>query len=256
MSNFVVRLISSVILIVFIFLAFNIGKFTILLFSGFTVSLLFLEVNKSTLNYNNKFYFLVSPIFGLISPFFLEKKVIFSLICLIIFLFNIFFSNKRFLRIFAHFYILISLYLFINIICNIPGIINLKQPLFLLSLVIASDVGGYLIGKSIGKYKIFPKISPNKTFEGTIGGVFLCIIILFLFYHGFAESLITEIISVVFISLCAQFGDLLVSFAKRILVIKDSSNFIPGHGGVFDRMDSIIGGIFGYSLIVYLGHGL
>ncbi len=65
-----------------------------------------------------------------------------------------------------------------------------------------------------------------------------------------------EIITVVFISLCAQFGDFLVSYAKRRWAIKDSSNFIPGHGGVFDRMDSIIGGIFGYSLIIYLGYGL
>ncbi len=134
--------------------------------------------------------------------------------------------------------------------------INLKQPLYLLSLIIASDVGGYLVGKSIGKHKIFPKTSPNKTFEGAIGGVVSCIIVWILFYQGFSENFIIEIISVVFISLCAQFGDLNVSFAKRRLAIKHSSNFIPGHGGVFDRMDSIIGGIFGYSLIVYLGYGL
>ena len=52
------------------------------------------------------------------------------------------------------------------------------------------------------------------------------------------------------------YGDFIISYAKRSLAIKDSSNFIPGHGGVFDRMDSIIGGIFGYSLIIYLGYGL
>ena len=64
------------------------------------------------------------------------------------------------------------------------------------------------------------------------------------------------LVIIVFISLCAQFGDFLISYAKRSLAIKDSSNFIPGHGGVFDRMDSVIGGIFGYSLIIYLGYGL
>ena len=84
----------------------------------------------------------------------------------------------------------------------------------------------------------------------------MCILVWSLFFRGFAESLIIEITTVVFISLCAQLGDFLVSFAKRSLAIKDSSNFIPGHGGVFDRMDSIIGGIIGYSLIVYLGYGL
>ena len=256
MSNFIIRLITSVVLITLIFFAFSISEFTILLFCGLTVFILFLEVNKSTLNSKNKIFYLGTPFFGILSPFFIEKIVIFSIICLIILLFNISFKVQRFLRIFSHFYILLSLYLFINIICNFSGTINLKQPLYLLSLVIASDVGGYLIGKSVGKYKISPKTSPNKTFEGAFGGILMCILVWSLFFRGFAESLIIEITTVVFISLCAQLGDFLVSFAKRSLAIKDSSNFIPGHGGVFDRMDSIIGGIIGYSLIVYLGYGL
>ena len=255
MSNFIIRLVSSVVLIALIFLAFNISKFTILLFCGLTVFLLFLEINKSTLNSRNKIFFLFSPLLGLISTFFIEQEIIFLIICLIILLFNIFFSARRLFRISAQLYILLSLYLFINIICNISGTINLKQPLYLLSIIIASDVGGYLLGKSIGQYKIFPKTSPNKTFEGALGGILLCILVWYIFFQGFTESLTIEIITVVFLSLCAQFGDFLVSFAKRSLAIKDSSNFIPGHGGVFDRMDSIIGGIFGYSLIIYLGYG-
>ena len=117
-------------------------------------------------------------------------------------------------------------------------------------------MGGYLIGKSLGQYKISPKTSPNKTFEGALGGTLTSLLVWLLFFQGFTESLMIEIITVVFISLCAQFGDFLISYAKRSLAIKDSSNFIPGHGGVFDRMDSIIGGIFGYSLIIYLGYGL
>ena len=256
MSNFIIRLISSVVLIALIFLAFSIGEFTILLFCGLTVFLLFLEVNKSTLDSKYTIFFLISPFLGLIATLFIEQKIIFIIICLIIILFNISFSVQRFLRISAQLYVLLSLYLFVNIICDISGTINLKQPLYLLSLIIASDVGGYLIGKSIGKYKIFPKISPNKTFEGALGSILACILVWVLFFQGFTESIIIEIVSVIFISLCAQFGDFLVSFAKRSLAIKDSSNFIPGHGGVFDRMDSIIGGIFGYSLIVYLGYGL
>ena len=258
MSNFIIRLITSVVLITLIFFAFSISEFTILLFCGLTVFLLFLEINKSTLISKNKVFILFSPFLGFITTFFIEQKVVFLFICLIILLFNISFSVQRFLRISAQFYILLSLYLFVNIICNISGIINLKQPLYLLSLIIASDVGGYFIGKSLGQHKIFPQTSPNKTFEGALGGILACILVWVLFFQGFTEreSLIIEIITVVFISLCAQFGDFLVSFAKRSLAIKDSSDFIPGHGGVFDRMDSIIGGIFGYSLIVYLGYGL
>ena len=82
------------------------------------------------------------------------------------------------------------------------------------------------------------------------------LIIWIIFFQGFASNFIIEIIYVVIISLCAQLGDLVVSFGKRRLAIKESSNFIPGHGGVFDRMDSIIGGILGYSLILYIDFGL
>ena len=103
------------------------------------------------------------------------------------------------------FYFLVILYanhmaftgiaIFLNIICNISGTINLKQPLYLLSLIIASDVGGYLIGKSVGQFKIFPKTSPNKTFEGALGGVLACLLVWGLFFYSFTESVIIEIIA-------------------------------------------------------------
>ena len=107
-----------------------------------------------------------------------------------------------------------------------------------------------------GNIKIAPNISSNKTIEGTFGSIFFTLIVWIIFFRGFASNFIIEIIYVVVISLCSQLGDLLVSFGKRRLAIKDSSYFIPGHGGVFDRMDSIIGGILGYSLILYIDFGL
>lgn len=256
MSNFTIRLISSFVLIFLIVFIFSFGKSLILPFCGLITFLLFLEINKSTLVFNNKNQILISPFLGLVTPFFLEKEVILLTICFIIFLLNIFNSQFRFLRIFSHIYVLSSLYLFLTLICNITETLNLIQPLFLISLVVASDVGGYIIGKSIGKHKIFSKISPNKSFEGVLGSIFACLLIWITFFVGFTDNIIIEIISVTFVCFCAQFGDLLVSLAKRRLRIKDSSNFIPGHGGVFDRMDSIIGGILGYSLIVFLGYGL
>ena len=157
---------------------------------------------------------------------------------------------------FVHSYVLISMYFFLELICEISETLNLDKPLFLLLMVIASDIGGYIIGKLFGNIKIFPNISPNKTIEGTVGSIFFTLIIWIIFFQGFASNFIIEIIYVVIISLCAQLGDLLVSFGKRRLAIKESSYFIPGHGGVFDRMDSIIGGILGYSLILYIDFGL
>ena len=107
-------------------------------------------------------------------------------------------------------------------------------------MVISSDIGGYIIGKLFGNIKIFPNISPNKTIEGTVGSIFFTLIIWIIFFKGFASNFIIEIIYVVIISLCAQLGDLLVSFGKRRLSIKDSSFFIPGHGGFLDRCDSLL----------------
>ena len=102
----------------------------------------------------------------------------------------------------------------------------------------------YLIGSVIGKTP-FSKISPKKTWEGTIGGAILCIIIITLLFH--ATSLFPNELSilnwVVIASLCALFGtvgDLFESKLKRMAGIKDSGNIMPGHGGFLDRFDSLL----------------
>ena len=256
MSNLIVRFISSIIILSLTFLAFNIGGHLVLIFCSLIIFLLFLEVNLVTLQFSKKFNIFIFPIFGSITPFFVKEGILFFVVSLIILFIDIIYENRKYLRMFVHSYVLISLYFFLEFIYEISDTLNLDKPLFLLSIVIASDVGGYIVGKLIGNIKIAPNISPNKTIEGTFGSILFTLIIWIIFFQGFASNFIIEIIYVVIISLCAQLGDLLVSFGKRRLAIKESSYFIPGHGGVFDRMDSIIGGILGYSLILYIDFGL
>ena len=111
-----------------------------------------------------------------------------------------------------------------------------------LPVVIAcfADIGGYLGGMAFGKHKMAPVLSPKKTIEGSIVGIIFgtasSIAFCALFFKGhFASSLIMGILG----SVIAECGDLIASTFKRKTGIKDYSNLIPGHGGVFDRMDSI-----------------
>ncbi len=119
------------------------------------------------------------------------------------------------------------------------------KQLFLLIvlLIIATDAGGYFVGKLIGGPKLFPSISPNKTWSGTIGGWVMAIIILTGFSFFWRDGLPTMylILYALAISVFSQLGDLSISSLKRKVGVKDSSNLLPGHGGFLDRFDGFIG---------------
>lgn len=109
-----------------------------------------------------------------------------------------------------------------------------------------SDTFAYFVGRKFGKHKLAPVISPKKTVEGAIGGI-ICtaifnMVLFFVFKYKFALSaeisLVTVIISSVFLSVISIFGDLTASTIKRHHSIKDFGNLLPGHGGVMDRFDS------------------
>lgn len=108
----------------------------------------------------------------------------------------------------------------------------------------AVDVSAYLIGSLIGRHKIFPDLSPNKTLEGTIAGIVLGTLSLvglsYLFITKCRPGILTLIIIGLFTALLATFGDLVESAIKRDAGVKDSGDFLPGHGGVLDRFDSTI----------------
>ena len=130
-----------------------------------------------------------------------------------------------------------------------------KQSVFLiiLSICIFTDIGGYIFGK-IFKGKKLTSISPNKTYAGMIGS-FLCsfiILILFVKYFNFSFYLI---FFTFIISLVSQSGDLFISYLKRKADIKDTGNFLPGHGGLLDRMDGMIFAIpIGIKIFAFLDY--
>ena len=114
--------------------------------------------------------------------------------------------------------------------------------IYIFLITITTDTFAMAIGRRIGKHKMAPLISPNKTFEGSIGAVIMGTLIPAVFYievigsnHMLLVVGVTCILSIV-----AQFGDLAFSSIKRYYDKKDFSNLIPGHGGILDRLDSVI----------------
>ena len=117
-------------------------------------------------------------------------------------------------------------------------------------LIVASDIGSYFVGKSFGKHALSP-ISPSKTIEGLIGGISCSIIVatFFAFLLDWKNPFIIGILYGILVSLMALVGDLIESMMKRDAKLKDSGTFLPGHGGILDRIDSYI---FTPSVIYYI----
>ncbi|MBS0290713.1 MAG: phosphatidate cytidylyltransferase [Proteobacteria bacterium] len=117
---------------------------------------------------------------------------------------------------------------------------NVGLVLFLLFLTQFNDVGQYIFGKLFGRVKIIPKVSPNKTVEGFLGGLILVTI-----FSGYCAPLLTplslkhSLILGIIIAFSGFIGDTVISAVKRDLQIKDSGKLIPGHGGILDRLDSL-----------------
>ncbi len=112
--------------------------------------------------------------------------------------------------------------------------------LWLLALIWASDIAAYFVGRRLGGPKLAPRLSPNKTWSGAIGGLVGAALVglIVAWLSGAPASLLVPVS--LLLGVAAQIGDLLESLAKRHFGVKDSSNLIPGHGGVLDRLDSAL----------------
>lgn len=117
--------------------------------------------------------------------------------------------------------------------------------LYVFVLVWAADSGAYFAGRAFGKHKLAPKVSPGKTWEGVLGGLLTAVFLAFIFLHFSGETLLGErnmsgfiLLSVATVAI-SVLGDLTESMFKREAGIKDSSQLIPGHGGILDRIDSL-----------------
>ena len=124
-------------------------------------------------------------------------------------------------------------------------IAGLDKALLGLCLVWATDSGAYLVGMKFGKRKLAPRVSPNKTIEGAIGGSLAAILATLSFMLvdstvALPYGIYKMMVFAIFCSVAGQFGDLLESSIKRHFGVKDSGKFIPGHGGVLDRFDSML----------------
>ena len=112
--------------------------------------------------------------------------------------------------------------------------------LWLMSVVIVTDIFGYFAGKSFGGPKFWPRISPKKTWSGTVAGWLGAALVGFIFTFFTQAGLWVIVISMV-LSFAGQMGDIAESALKRRMGVKDSSTLIPGHGGLFDRFDALLG---------------
>lgn len=104
----------------------------------------------------------------------------------------------------------------------------------------ASDTGAYLTGSMVGRTKLFERISPNKTWEGAVGGAIIALITGFLFAHYTESSILHWMVSSLLIVVFGTLGDLTQSQIKRSTGVKDSGNILPGHGGILDRFDGVL----------------
>lgn len=129
-----------------------------------------------------------------------------------------------------------------------PG--GMRDVLFLLVVVWATDIGAYAVGRLVGGRKLAPAISPGKTVSGAVGG-FAFGVLAGTLVAGSARGILPAAL----LSLVSEAGDLAESVLKRRLGVKDSGRTIPGHGGLFDRLDGILAAAPIAAIIVFLAHG-
>ncbi len=135
--------------------------------------------------------------------------------------------------------------LYIPIILMLTSGLSPYEQVFVLFVPVASDSLAYFTGLSIGKRKIWPSVSPKKSVEGSIGGLIgaVAFTVIFTWHYGHgmqANNVYMYAIMGVILGIMAQMGDFFESGLKRHTGVKDSSNILPGHGGVLDRLDSIL----------------
>ena len=154
-------------------------------------------------------------------------------------------SKKKSYRLFGFIFLFISFYTIYKLrIDNDYWLL-----LFVLTICVTTDIGGYVIGKLFKGPKL-TKFSPNKTYAGMTGGYLLSIISA-IFLDNFNEEFQIKWFIVILISTISQLGDIIISYFKRLSKIKDTGKIIPGHGGLLDRVDGMIFA-YPFSYLIFL----
>ena len=153
------------------------------------------------------------------------------------------FKNKLGLILINKIFIL-YIFLFCYLFLILSNQFNWKLIIYILLLgCVASDIGGFIFGKTFKGPKL-TKTSPNKTYAGALGSIFLTILIMAILFNLIMTQFTFKILVIgLIVSIACQLGDLFFSLLKRKAKIKDTGNFLPGHGGILDRIDGILVGL-------------
>ena len=161
--------------------------------------------------------------------------------CLLLIILN--FKKKNFYKLLSLIYVSLAFYFLLDL----RNSFNFSNYLFfVVFFAMVVDISAYFVGKLIGGIKLATNISPKKTVSGSIGGIIIPLIICIIIFGKNSSDYSNIIFMSVILSIIAQIGDLIESSFKRYCHVKDSSNIIPGHGGILDRIDSIL------SLIIFV----
>ena len=245
-----IRLLSGIVYVVLLIVAsfYSLNSFLIL----FGAFLLITVYEFCSLIHLNKILpiIIASAGYTLFSYFFVSKTneilillaTLFVSIKCIVFLFNdkkqVIDTNLKYVYLIG--YIILPFILITKIPMGIKGF-NPKIIIGIFILIWTNDTFAYIVGKSIGKNKLLEKISPKKTIEGFVGGVVFAVLAGYLISKYYTESstFIWVIIALI-AGIFGTIGDLIESKFKRIAGVKDSGKIMPGHGGILDRLDSVI----------------
>lgn len=271
-SNLTVRIISAFIFLSLLILSYFFLGSSGILFLGIVVSAVLIYEGGNLLSMNNlpskflKFYFYSSTALIFFFDLFIPMHfsiIYFMLLALFFFIISLFYGVKKtedisFLFqyqlkvVFAWIYLGLMPAICLEILLHSDGDIWF---LILLGMVFAGDIMAYVVGKAIGKHLVLPIISPKKTWEGALGGLFgTCLIAIVAWYIKFKHVELGLILGcATTISFFAQGGDFFESLLKRISNVKDSGHIMPGHGGLLDRVDGLLfaAPIMSYFLSLY-----
>jgi len=253
-NNLSLRILSSFFLILLISCLFLNDNFFFPIIIHFLVSLSIWEFLR-LLNYRNS-----DRISSDKGNFFLSRQRLNYSDFLVIILINLFISSMIFsafaISFFLVFCLLFIFFFFKYKLSKLIGIFYVSSPYCVLILLskdlnyqdflililfyaVATDTSSFLVGRFLKGRKIAPKISPGKTISGSVGGLIIPSLISLLIFIEKYDSVIMIVVTSIIFSIIVQVGDLIESYYKRVCFVKESSNLIPGHGGVLDRFDGL-----------------
>jgi phosphatidate cytidylyltransferase len=143
-----------------------------------------------------------------------------------------------------------------SVLVRLDHVEGLAALILVLLVVWVTDIGGYFAGRGIGGPKLWPRVSPNKTWAGAIGGFVASLMVAALFAAFGFGKVVPLLLLAAALSVASQLGDLFESAVKRHFGVKDSSHIIPGHGGLMDRLDGFVAAIVLAAILGLLRGGL